>query len=502
MYETYKRKIKLNSISDSRGSFYKTDNLLQVSIQTSNVESGKRIINEANRIYVANNIEVESTRATKVLSFIDDQIKSLKTILDQNNLRLKSFKEENSSIDVTLEIKSIIDQLTEVEQSLSKLDLEIAEAEINYTSSNPLYLNLFNQKNALEEQKNLIESQIRSLPNTQQRFINLFKDVEVSQDLYTELTNQRLNYSILQASTIGNIRLIDEAYKGPRVSPRLINIPITSFLFLVLGIIFALVRGRFFTPIINPAEISENGIESPLVGVLPFLPLDKIDHSSGEIFTQSLESLIFNLKILKEEKNAKVILITSPTEKNGKSFVSIRVAQKLAELGQKILLIDNDLKRGDLNSSLNKETITEKQFFEINTQTIKNIESTKNLFFIPRISKLDRSFNFLNKNYFKKLDELKETFDFVIIDSAPILSVSDSSVLMSYSDANLCIVRHDLTRINEIKSTTNIANQLGVKIDGIIYNGFKRSTRYFYYGGYEYSYYRDKYIYQNYDYEK
>ncbi len=503
LYEFYKKKIKVNSVSDSRSSFYKSDNLLQVSYQTANVNHGKKIINEANKIYINNNIKVESSRATKVLSFIDDQIKSLKIILDQNNLKLKSFKEENSSIDVSLEIKSIIEQLTEVEQNLSQLDLEIAESEINYTSSNPLYLNLLNQRSALEDQKKLIESQIRNLPKTQQKFINLFKDVEVSQALYTELSNQRLNYSILQASTIGNIRLIDKAYKGPKVSPRITNVIIFTFLFFIMGIISALIKGKFFTPIINPAEIIENGLENPLLGVIPLVDNIKSDDKGNELFAQSLESLVFNIKILKNENEIekKVFLITSPSAENGKSFVSLNIAEKLSQIGNKVLLVDIDLKRGDLNKSLNVKRINKEKFFNINKDTLENYQIKNNFFFIPRISDLQSSFNFLDSNFFNKLDELKTNFDYLIIDSAPVLSVSDSSVLMSYADLNICIVRHDLTKINEIRSSVKIANQVGSKIDGLVYNGFKKSNRFSYYGGYEYSYYRDKYLYQTYQYK-
>ena len=105
-------------------------------------------------------------------------------------------------------------------------------------------------------------------------------------------------------------------------------------------------------------------------------------------------------------------------------------------MGKRTLLLDNDLIRGDQHKELNKNKISSSEFYDISAENIQSInlkDISDNLFFIPKISKLGDSFNFLyNDRYLNKLNELKKLFDYIIIDTAPALSVSDTSILITY----------------------------------------------------------------------
>mgnify|MGYP001257566234 CR=1 FL=1 len=98
-----------------------------------------------------------------------------------------------------------------------------------------------------------------------------------------------------------------------------------------------------------------------------------------------------------------------------------------------------------------------------------------------------------------------ENFDYIIIDTAPILSVSDSSILMSHSDVNILATRHGLTKINEIRQSLKIVEQIGVGLDGIIYNAYERPSGYYgyysVYGDYNYQYYANYLNDEYYDYK-
>ena len=106
----------------------------------------------------------------------------------------------------------------------------------------------------------------------------------------------------------------------------------------------------------------------------------------------------------------------------------------------------------------------------------------------------------------EKIAFFKSYFDFVIIDTPPLLSVSDTGILMTYSDINIGVVRHGLTKINEIKQLISIADQIGSSFDGFLYNAYERPSSYYgyygFYGNYAYQYYAKKYLYQAYDYNK
>ena len=129
----------------------------------------------------------------------------------------------------------------------------------------------------------------------------------------------------------------------------------------------------------------------------------------------------------------------------------------------------------------------------------------KDLYFIPKISQLESSFNFLYANqYSETMDFLKREFDIIIIDTAPILSVSDTLILSSFSNISLLVIRHAITRVNEVKQTLTLFSQLGQSPDGIIYNCYEKPSSYYgyygLYGNYAYQYYSKRYLYDTYDY--
>lgn len=129
------------------------------------------------------------------------------------------------------------------------------------------------------------------------------------------------------------------------------------------------------------------------------------------------------------------------------------------------------------------------------------------LYVIPRISRMGSSFEFLYDARFQvQIDKFKDMFDYIIIDTAPLLSVSDTMILLSLGDLRLCVVRHGLSKINEIKQTLALFNQIGLEPDGMIYNCYEKPSSYYgyygMYGNYSYQYYAKRYLYQSYDYNE
>ena len=213
--------IKVGILNSNRFNLLSQNGLMEISLISDDVEQAKEIIDLANSIFINKNIEVESKKARRAIEFLDERLLSLDEVLAKNKSKLKSFQEQNISLNVDLEIKSIIDKLSEVEKSIAEIDLEFAKASNIFTQSNPLYQNLTNQKETLINQRSAIQNRIKMLPIAQQEYIDLFRDVEISQELYSELVNRKLGFSILEASTLGNIIIIDSAYVDGKVSPSL-----------------------------------------------------------------------------------------------------------------------------------------------------------------------------------------------------------------------------------------------------------------------------------------
>ena len=233
-----------------------------------------------------------------------------------------------------------------------------------------------------------------------------------------------------------------------------------------------------------------------------------LDSEENVKLNTSLESLIVNINSIRNNQlDKKLITITSPSPGNGKSTISMKLAEGFAKIGMKALLIDNDLKRGKIAKKYNLKSISEKTFYSIDESTLSKYNVHDNLYVIPRVKGLNNTFQFLySYSYNEKIEFFKDKFDFIIFDTGPILSVSDSSILIEKSDFNLLIVRHGISKINEIKQSVDNFTQINKTIDGLIYNAYSKPKSYYgyygIYGNYSYQYYADKYLDNTYDYEK
>ena len=246
-----------------------------------------------------------------------------------------------------------------------------------------------------------------------------------------------------------------------------------------------------------------------IIGVIPKVE-NTLNPFEDKKFEQSVETSILNIEtIIKagqaeiEDTSCKKIVFTSPTAANGKSFISKSISEGLAGIGHKVLLIDADLKRGDQHKLFNKETIELEFFKNISIENIDELMIKDNLYLLPRLKKIKNTFEHLYGNQFiDKVDEFTKLFDYIIIDTAPALSVSDTGLLMSTCDNNFLIVRHNVNRINEIKQTLQIIDQIGRSFDGIIYNDYQKPSGYYgyydLYGDYSYRYYAERYLYDDY----
>ena len=200
--------------------------MLEISYLTNDIDKGIEILNYANSYFISKTIEQESQQARQALNFVDQRLENAVIELQRNKNQLKDFRESNKSINVELEIETIIYNLKEIESQINAIDVEIAKAANLFTEDNPIYLDLINQKEILNKQRIEVEKEIKSLPLAQQQYIDLYREYEVNEEIYTQLLNKKLEYSIKEASTLGNLRIVDNAYFEFLVSPTLTIVPI------------------------------------------------------------------------------------------------------------------------------------------------------------------------------------------------------------------------------------------------------------------------------------
>ena len=496
--------LSISKISSLRRS--QDGSLLSVSFKNKSLELSKKIIDELNNIYLRQTIKINSTEAQKSLEFLDERIENIQENLEKDEIKLNEFKENNLSFDVNLEASSLLTKLSEIDKQIAALDIEETDLATKYQKTNPIYQTFLNKKKVLNDQKQALNQEISKLPDTQQEYINLFRNVEVGQTLYTELLNKQLEFSILEASTLGNLRIIDGAYFTKIVSPNKANsLFLLIFIGGLIGVIFAITRSVFLATFQLPSDITSEFPNSQILGVLPNTYTNLTTYQKlSEKDQESLKSLVVNLNIALDKNKpfqkstlGKVINSTGPLSGVGKTTVSLYLAYYLELSQKKVCLIDCDYKQGDLHKFFNKKKVEIKDL-EVENLKVDNFKIKKNLYFIPRAHKgASFSINYFESKKFNDLiKKLKTEFDYVIIDNPPTLSVADSLVLGRYADLIMTVLRHNNSRSQQYAQVIKDFNQANLNTQYVVYNDFSKPRGYYGYDYYAYKYYgKDDYSY-------
>ena len=486
--------------------------ILIVSFKNKSLELSKKIIDESNKVYLRQTIKNNSAEAQQSLEFLDERILNIQKKLEEDEIKLNAFKESNLSFDVNLAASSLLAKLGEIDKQIAAMDIEEASLATKYQKTNPIYQTFLNKKKILNDQKKEFNQEISKLPEAQQKYINLFRNVEVGQTLYKELLNKQLEFSIIEASTLGNLKIVDGAYFTKIVSPNKQAL-LFSYIFIagLIGVVFAFTRSVILATFQLPSDVTSQFPNSQILGVLPNT-YSNVSNDLGsyqalsEKDQESLKSLVVNLNIAlsKNEPSpkstqAKVINSSGPLSGVGKTTVSLYLAYYLELCQKKVCLIDCDYKQGDLHHFFNKKKVDIKDL-EVENLKIDSFKIKKNLYFIPRANKASAfSINFFENYKFNDLiNKLKTEFDYIIIDTPPTLSIADSLVLGRYADLIMTVLRHNVSRPQQYAQMIKEFDQANLKNHYVVYNDFSKPLGYYGYDYYAYKYYgKDDYSYDS-----
>ena len=210
-------------------------------------------------------------------------------------------------------------------------------------------------------------------------------------------------------------------------------------------------------------------------------------------FSESIKTIRTNLQFLLVGDDSKVILLTSPEPGDGKSFISANLATAFTQENKKVLLIDSDLRKGRQHRLFKIENDKSKGYsnlilsskddntianFIVKTE-IKNLDLLPSGAYPPNPSELLSSTN--NKELIKKL---RNMYDIIILDCAPVLGLNDTLVMTKLSDVNVVVVTNKKTKIESLDQVNKSFARANTKIDGVILNKVKQKdiSYYGYYG--------------------
>lgn len=487
--------------------------LLRVSYRDISPARAEAILAAIASAYVDQNIGRSAAEADNSLKFIEEQLPLAQSAVSDAQQAMNAYQQSQKSIDVTYETRSLLDQAAALEARMSELSLQEEELKKRFTINHPTYRQLLDARSELQRQLDAIREQTSGLPETQKEIFNLSRNLEVAVEVYTQLLNRAQELRVVRASTVGSVRIIDEAYSnGLAVSPRTsITLAIAALLGLIGGIGIALTRMWLRRGIRGGEDIEALGL--PVYGTIGYseevagsrsrrgdLPIHALSDPQ-DMAIEAMRSLRTALHFGMLDKSSKVLLITSTAPGAGKSFTSINLGVVAAEAGQKVCVIDADLRRGYLRRYVGRPRNTPGLAEYLSGQValdevllkgpIEGMGVITSGRFPPNPSEL-----LMRPEFEAMLQALSEVFDLIIIDSPPVLAVTDPVIMSRYAAASVLVVRHMETVAGEVQAALRAFELGGSKVTGAVLNGFKASEVSAYSGG-QYYYYNYRYSYKS-----
>jgi len=489
----------------------KKTGILALTLESTNPNDALQTLNEIANIYVRQNVEQKSAEAQKTLEFLDKQLPQLKEQLEAATTALNDYRTRHGSIDLDLETQGVLKGVVEIQTQITLLQQKRDELRQKFTESHPSVVSIDKQIARLQGQMNSNDKKIEVLPETQQVILRLARDVKVNTELYTALLNNTQTLRVSKAGTVGNVRIIDYAVLPDEpIKPKKVLIVAVSFILgLILGVAIAFIRKSLNRGVEDP-DLIEKHLNIPVYATIPHsaqqLKINtriKKNQQSNEpsilalenrddLAIESLRSLRTTLHFAFLEAQNNIIMVTGPSPGVGKSFVSINLATVLAEAGKKILLIDGDLRKGFINKNLGVRREQGLSEFISNTITLDMVIHKipeANFDFIatgsipPNPSEL-----LLHERFGIFLENISKQYDHVIIDSPPILAVTDAAIIGRMASATLMVIRAGQHPMRELEQSTKRLLQAGVDIKGIVFNDVPESSSRYGYGKYVYQY--------------
>jgi tyrosine-protein kinase Etk/Wzc len=396
---------------------------------------------------------------------------------------------------LTLERARRLIGVTEANPGIQLMDKEIANARADIESNISTTLDGFLiTRNRINGQMKKAEGQVRNVPKVERNYLNLARQQQIKQELYIFLMQKSEETAISKTSNIANSKTIDPPKSEVKpFSPKRMVV----YLFgLVAGLVIPLGLMYVKDLLNDKIQTKEDIIRITQVPIIGEISHDEgndnmvVANSSRSAISEQFRALRTNLSFFFKNSDEKVILLTSSMSGEGKSFVAINLGQILALTNKKVLLMELDLRKPGLSVKLeisnpigftNYVTTPELTSNDI----VKPLKLQENLFVVssgpipPNPAEL-----LLSERTKTLMKELKQQFDYIIIDAPPVGIVTDAQLLASYADVCLYLVRQNYTLKQQMNIVDDLSRSQKMKGLSIVVNDIKATKGY----GYGYSY--------------
>lgn len=447
-------------------------------------------------VYLRQNTEWRSAEARESLNFIESQLPKLRQQVEQAEGKLSDYQERQETVDLTVETEKLLGQLVELDQKISGLETRRAEASRSYGPQHPVIEAIEAQLESLNEEKSELEGRLGTLPDKQRQMLSLRRELEVSTEVYTQMLNTAQELRVAEAGTIGNVRIIDDAATGERpIAPRkALTLALSVILGGFLGVALVLGRRFFQRGVETPEELerrtglavfsvvphcrelarAERRFERGRLERAPLLVVDQPEDPATEALRSLRTALHFGLR----DPNRRVVTITSPGPAAGKSTICVNLALLLAEIGQSVVVLDGDMRRGHLTRYLQagpaRTGLADVLSAQANWRDVAHpLGNSGRATLIGRgTTPPNPSELLLSERFAALVDELRESHDWVLIDAPPVMAVTDAAIIAHEASATFVVARSARDELAEVSDSVRRLEHGGVRVTGLILNDY------------------------------
>lgn len=461
------------------------------------------ILNSIANTYLRQNVEMRSAEAEKTLAFLEEQLPSIKAKLDSTEKILANYRHKIGSVDMVGETQAHLEKEMDIQRQLLSLEQQRQEAVRLFKDEHPTVKTIENQQSRLRSALAGLKQKAETMPLKQQEVLRLQEEVEVNNMQYTSMLNNIQQLRVVRAGEVGNVRIVDYAQiESIPSEPKMFSI---LFTFVAVGfgvgVLLIFLRRRMRNGVCSSLELeretnisvfakipetSKSSRRSNKPGLHSIVELDP-DAPASEMFRCLHTAIDFSL-----EKGQKVIMVCGLFTGVGKSFISKNLTDVFALNGKKVVLVDADIRRGvqghhkqmGLSEILTNKASWQDVIFEQGCKGASIIASGNN-FVSP--TELLRHEQFRNL-----IDNLKNEFDIVIIDTPPLNLVADAMLVYPLCDFSLIVIHYGRHSMDDIKEAVANLKRYGEKPCAFVMNRCEYESNGHYGYGYKYKrgYYR------------
>ena len=441
----------------------KKTGILEFSYKDIYPDRATQILNEIATSYLRQNVEQRNAEAQKTLEFLEKQLPAVKAQMDSSLLKFNTYRNKVGSVDIDAETRLVLEKRNKLQQNLLDLQQRKQSAIRLFQPEHPTIKTLEEQENNLKRELANNAIATKKLPNTQQEVLKLTNEVDMSKIMYTTMLNNIQQLKLVSAGEVGSVRIIDfaEEVSSPIKPKKSLIICAAIFFGLLFGAGLVTIRSKFSNGV-RDAHFIERETGFSVYAKVPkgnpkgtkgTRPLAVVE--PDDVAVESLRTLRSSLEFSMDENSNPIIGISGLIPGVGKSFISVNLAALYAGLGKKVLLIDADLRKGRLHKEFGIKRGKGLSQLLLHTATIDEVISStevENLYILPCGNVPSNPSELLgSKRYGDLIEELKAQYDLIIIDTPPIMLVTDAALACRLAAQIVMVIEYNKHSIDAIQ---------------------------------------------------